>query len=47
MGNVLLLAGLTFRDVAGVVHTSPNTVSSRYRYALDKLRKVLGDEADE
>ncbi|MFH0981481.1 MAG: sigma-70 family RNA polymerase sigma factor [Planctomycetota bacterium] len=39
---VLHLQGdLTFREVARQQGVSPNTVQSRYRYGLDKLRSVL------
>jgi RNA polymerase sigma-70 factor (ECF subfamily) len=37
--------GLTFAEVAACLGVSPNTVASRYRYALEKLRAALG-EAD-
>jgi RNA polymerase sigma-70 factor (ECF subfamily) len=33
--------GLTFREVAEVAGESINTVSARYRYALDRLRKLM------
>jgi len=33
--------GLTFAEVAEVLNISPNTVASRYRYALEKLRRAL------
>jgi len=33
--------GMTFREVAETTGESINTVSARYRYALDKLRKLL------
>ncbi len=33
--------GLTFAEIAVVVGASINTVASRYRYALEKLRAVL------
>jgi len=36
--------GLTFVEVAAALGLSPNTVASRYRYALDKLRAALGEE---
>jgi RNA polymerase sigma-70 factor (ECF subfamily) len=32
---------LTFAQIAEVTCTPPGTVASRYRYALDNLRKVL------
>ena len=34
--------GLTFAEIATVIGISPNTASSRYRYALEKLRAMLG-----
>jgi RNA polymerase sigma-70 factor (ECF subfamily) len=37
---------LTFEEIGRVVRVSVNTVASRYRYALQKLRKALGDSAD-
>jgi RNA polymerase sigma-70 factor (ECF subfamily) len=33
--------GLTFAQIAEILKTSPNTVASRYRYALEKLRNML------
>ena len=35
---------MTFKQIAGVVGSSLNTVASRYRYAIDKLRQSM--EAD-
>lgn len=32
--------GLTFAEMGDVLRTSPNTVASRYRYALEELRKI-------
>ena len=32
---------LTFSEVADVLDESPNTIASRYRYALQKLTEVL------
>lgn len=37
-----LHGGLTFREIAREQGVSSNTVQSRYRYGLDKLRSVLG-----
>jgi RNA polymerase sigma-70 factor (ECF subfamily) len=34
---------LTLAEIAGVLGESENTVASRYRYGLNKLRKLLGD----
>jgi len=39
-----IYGGLTFREVAERTHTSINTVQSRYRYALKKLRQMLQQE---
>jgi len=36
-------SALTFAQIAEVTSTPPGTVASRYRYALDNLRKVLGE----
>jgi RNA polymerase sigma-70 factor (ECF subfamily) len=33
--------GLTFAEIAAITHTPPNTVASRYRYAIEKLRRAL------
>ena len=35
--------GLTFAQISQVLGISPNTAASRYRYALEKLRKFLED----
>jgi RNA polymerase sigma-70 factor, ECF subfamily len=35
--------GLTFREIAALTETAPNTAASRYRYALAKLRELLGE----
>jgi RNA polymerase sigma-70 factor (ECF subfamily) len=32
---------LTFAQIAEVLQVSPNTAASRYRYALEKLRRIL------
>lgn len=34
-------AGLTFEQIGRMLDISPNTVASRYRYALEKLREKL------
>lgn len=42
--EVLILhvwSGLTFAETAAILKTSPNTVASRHRYALEALRKFL------
>jgi RNA polymerase sigma-70 factor (ECF subfamily) len=33
--------GMTFLEIAEVLGESPNTVASRYRYALEKLTRIL------
>jgi RNA polymerase sigma-70 factor (ECF subfamily) len=35
--------GLTFAEIAAALELSPNTVASRYRYALEKIRSRLED----
>ena len=37
-------AGLMFKQIARVQKISINTVQSRYRYGIDKLRSLLNDE---
>ena len=37
---------LTFPQIAKIMGASPNTVASRYRYALDALRKTLVKDAE-
>ena len=34
-------AGLTFGEIAAVLADSPNTVASRYRYALSAMKRRL------
>lgn len=44
---VLHLKGdLTFRAIAAIQNTSINTVQSRYRYGIDKLRSLLNGEVE-
>jgi RNA polymerase sigma-70 factor (ECF subfamily) len=38
-----VLEGLTFEEIGKAVQASVNTVASRYRYAMKKLRQALGD----
>jgi len=38
-------AAMTFRTIAKSLGVSVNTVKSRYRYGLDKLRLILNHEA--
>lgn len=33
--------GLTFAQIAQILDISPNTAASRYRYALEKLKRIL------
>ena len=37
-------SGMTLQEVADVMETPLNTVASRYRYALEKLRELLGEK---
>ena len=39
--------GLTFAEIAELLRISRNTAASRYRYALEKLRKLLGGCSDD
>jgi len=41
-----LKAGLKFRDIAKLQQTSINTVLSRYRYGLERLRSLLNSEVE-
>jgi len=41
-----LHSGATFRAIAAERNVSVNTVKSRYRYGLDKLRLILNHEAE-
>ena len=41
-----LWGGLTFAEIASVLAASPNTVASRYRYALNALRRRLQPETE-
>jgi len=38
-----IYAQLTFAEIADVLKLSANTAASRYRYALEKLRDILGE----
>ena len=35
-------AGLTFKEIAETLELSANTVASRYRYAIERLREERG-----
>ena len=37
---------LTFREIGEAVGVSPDTAASRYRYAVEKLRHLLGEEEE-
>ncbi|MHC4121103.1 MAG: RNA polymerase sigma factor [Planctomycetota bacterium] len=39
-------AAMTFKRIAGSLGVSVNTVKSRYRYGLEKLRLILDNEAE-
>lgn len=39
--------GLTFLEIADITGETPNTVASRYRYALEKLQRTLESLAEE
>jgi RNA polymerase sigma-70 factor (ECF subfamily) len=38
-------SGMTLEEIGTATGVSPNTAASRYRYALEKLRKRLGERA--
>ena len=40
-----LNAGMKFKEIAQIQHIPMNTVQGRYRYGLDKLRKILTRES--
>jgi RNA polymerase sigma-70 factor (ECF subfamily) len=40
--HLKVFEGLTFQEIADLAGESINTVASRYRYALEKLRGQLG-----
>jgi RNA polymerase sigma-70 factor (ECF subfamily) len=40
--HLKVFCGMTFQEIATVVDESINTVASRYRYAIEKLRNELG-----
>jgi RNA polymerase sigma-70 factor (ECF subfamily) len=39
-----LTAGMMFKQIAGLQNVSINTVQSRYRYGIDKLRSILNGD---
>jgi RNA polymerase sigma-70 factor (ECF subfamily) len=38
---------MTFLEIGSVLNQSPNTVASRYRYALEKLTRMLHEYSEE
>ena len=36
--------GMTFEEIARTVGESPNTIASRYRYGIEKLRRALEED---
>jgi RNA polymerase sigma-70 factor (ECF subfamily) len=36
--------GMSFAEIASLVGVPANTAASRYRYAMEKLRKILGED---
>lgn len=38
---------MTFAEIADALDISPNTAASRYRYGMDKLEALLGDDPDD
>jgi len=42
-----LRGGMKFREIAGLQGVSINTAKSRYRYGLEKLRRLLSNEREE
>jgi len=43
--HLKVFEGMTFQEIADVTGESINTVASRYRYAMEKLRQSLGARA--
>ena len=41
-----LQGGMTFKAIASLLNISINTVNSRYRYGLEKLRSLLNSEVE-
>lgn len=42
-----LRSGMTLREIAKLLDVSANTIKSRYRYGIDKLRSILTKERQE
>jgi RNA polymerase sigma factor (sigma-70 family) len=36
-----IFEGMTFKEIADTIHISMNTAASRYRYAVERLRRAL------
>ncbi len=43
--HLRVFEGMTFQEIADVSGESINTIASRYRYAMDKLRTLLGERS--
>ncbi|MBN2450035.1 MAG: sigma-70 family RNA polymerase sigma factor [Lentisphaeria bacterium] len=43
--SLKVFCGMTFQEIAGALGVSANTAASRYRYGLEKLRKLFGEDA--
>ena len=42
-----VFSGFTFREIGEVIGKSQNTISSRYRYAIERLRSAIGSDDNE
>lgn len=42
-----ILQEMTFEEIAEVLEVSPNTAASRYRYAIERLRRAMTAEGQE
>ena len=42
-----ILQDMTFDEIAEVLDVSPNTAASRYRYAIERLRRTMAPEGQE
>jgi RNA polymerase sigma-70 factor, ECF subfamily len=43
--HLKIFEGMTFQEIATTIDESINTVASRYRYALEKIKAVLGSRS--
>lgn len=43
--HVKAFEGMTFQEIADVTGESINTITSRYRYAIEKMRGLLGERS--